>query len=69
MNDRGHVLLHCRGGIGRAGKLACNVLSTMAEFDSAQDVISFVRARRDKRCVESMKQADFVADYHAFVNN
>ena len=68
VNDRGHVLLHCRGGIGRAGTLACNVLSSVADFANSKEVIDFVRARRDKRCVESMKQADFVAKYHQFIN-
>ena len=26
---KGHVLIHCRGGVGRAGMLACNILSAL----------------------------------------
>ena len=59
----GSVLVHCRGGVGRAGLVACCVLSTLCEFSSHKKVIEFVRKRRDKRCVESMKQEDFVKSY------
>ena len=62
------VLIHCRGGVGRAGTLACNILSVMCHFDKAEDVIAFVRSRRDKRCVESMKQVDFVKAYFKYAN-
>jgi len=49
------VLVHCRGGVGRAGTLACNVLSQLCQFKHAQAVIDHVRGRRDRRCVESQK--------------
>lgn len=68
LSNKGNVLLHCRGGIGRAGSLACNVLSSLFEFDKgAKGVIEFVRSRRDKKCVESMKQMDFVGAFHDFI--
>ena len=53
--DSGNVLIHCRGGIGRAGLLACCILSYLCDFKSHLKVIEFVRKRRDKRCVESRK--------------
>ena len=62
-SDSGHVLIHCRGGVGRAGLVTCCVLSTLCLFPSPKKVIEFVRKRRDKRCVESRKQEDFVAKY------
>jgi protein-tyrosine phosphatase len=62
------VLIHCRGGVGRAGLLACCILSYLCDFKSYKKVIEFVRKRRDKRCVESRKQEDFVKDYFAYVN-
>ena len=32
IDNKGNVLIHCRGGIGRAGTLACNVLSALFKF-------------------------------------
>ena len=66
--QKGNVLIHCRGGVGRAGLLACNVLSALFPFKKSKDVIEFVRKRRDKRCVESRKQEDFVEGYFKFIN-
>ena len=60
LENKGHVVIHCRGGVGRAGLLACNILSTLFKFKNFGHVIEFVRRRRDKRCVESRKQEDFV---------
>ena len=66
----GHnVIAHCRGGIGRAGLLACcvsTVFMAPSELKKPADVIKFVRSKRDRRCVESRKQEDFVAKYFAF---
>lgn len=69
LSCKGNVLIHCRGGVGRAGLLACCILSNLCEFSSPNKVIEFVRKRRDKRCVESRKQEDFVKDYFTFINN
>ncbi len=67
---KGHnVLAHCRGGIGRAGLLACCVVTCLkspSELKKPKDVIALVRSERDRRCVESRKQEDFVAKYFAF---
>ena len=63
-----NVLTHCRGGIGRAGLLACCISTIVlgSEFKSAKDVIAYVRSKRDRRCVESRKQEDFVSKYFEF---
>ena len=53
VENKGHVLIHCRGGVGRAGLLACNILSVMCQFKNFSEVIEFVRKKRDRRCVES----------------
>lgn len=53
--DSGHVLVHCRGGVGRAGLVTCCVLATLCDFPSSKKIIEFVRKRRDRRCVESRK--------------
>jgi hypothetical protein len=36
----------------------------MCEFSSHKKIIEFVRKRRDRRCVESRKQEDFVEKYY-----
>ena len=43
-----HVLCHCRGGVGRAGLVACCYLIKKAYVNSAERAIQFVRMRRVK---------------------
>ena len=69
LEDKGNVLIHCRGGVGRAGLLACCVLLNYGVFASPRKAIEYVRKRRDKRCVESRKQEDFVKEYFEFRRN
>jgi len=67
------VVVHCRGGVGRAGSFAaCYLLHRMHEFArivpgvqtySPRDAIAHVRKRRCPRAVESRKQEDFVDTY------
>ena len=60
----GHnLLIHCRGGIGRAGTIACCVLLEIGEKNSPEEGVRYLRGVRDKRCVESRKQFDFICDF------
>ena len=68
LEGKGNVLIHCRGGVGRAGLVACCVLSYFCQFSGSKKVIEFMRKRRDKRCVESRKQEDFVKNYFEFIS-
>lgn len=61
-----NVLIHCRGGIGRAGTIACCLLLFLGMKDSVNDAVKFLRSVRDKRCVESRKQYDFIKGYMEF---
>jgi protein-tyrosine phosphatase len=56
------VIAHCRGGIGRAGLVAACYLVFKLKL-KPDDAIHSVRSRRDKRCVESRKQVDFIVKY------
>jgi protein-tyrosine phosphatase len=58
-----HVLLHCRGGMGRTGTLAACMLLHGGEVKNGQDAIDHVRQHRSSRAVESRKQEDSI---HAF---
>ena len=37
--EKGSVLIHCRGGIGRSGMLACNLLGRLYEFNQGIEII------------------------------
>ena len=58
MKDGKNVLVHCRGGIGRAGLVACCIVTHLKgkhELKSGNKVVQYVRSKRDRRCVESRK--------------
>jgi cyclin-dependent kinase inhibitor 3 len=57
------VVLHCRGGIGRAGTIAACMLKKMNLESNYALAIKYIRKKRDKRCIESRKQEDFVKSY------
>jgi protein-tyrosine phosphatase len=57
------VLCHCRGGIGRAGLVACCWLLKIGQFREAEAAIRFVRARRSLRAIETLEQEKFILDY------
>ena len=50
-----NVIAHCRGGIGRAGLLACCILLSVGVCTTGAGAIKKVRSLRDKRCVESTR--------------
>ena len=63
--NSGHsILVHCRGGIGRAGLVAACALLKLEQATGPRVAIHMVRIARDRRCVESRKQEDFIALYY-----
>jgi ADP-ribosyl-[dinitrogen reductase] hydrolase len=60
LRDGGNIVIHCRGGIGRAGMVAARLL---VELGDAPDVaIAKVRVARHPRAVETLEQERWVAD-------
>jgi len=60
--DGKNIVLHCRGGKGRAGTIAAILL---VEFNyEKQEAIDLVRSRR-KGAIESKIQEDFIFSYRA----
>ena len=57
------VVMHCRGGVGRAGMLAACVLLRVSAASCATDAVALVRQRRCRRAVETSRQNDFVRAY------
>ena len=60
----GHkLLIHCIGGWGRSGTIAAALL--VHEGHSPGEAITLVRRARSPRCIESVSQERFVAEYAA----
>ena len=57
-----NIILHCRGGKGRAGTVAAILLVDFGH--DKQEAIDLVRERR-KGAIETEKQKDFVLSYRA----
>lgn len=60
------ILIHCNGGIGRAGTIAACVLLELGKKKTAEDAISDVREKRGSRAVEVLRQEHFVEEYERF---
>lgn len=69
INSGQSILVHCRGGIGRAGLVAACALLRLGQATGPRMAIHMVRIARDRRCVESRKQEDFIALYFREVCN
>eukprot|EP01065_Artemidia_motanka_P009054 TRINITY_DN14619_c0_g1_i2.p1 TRINITY_DN14619_c0_g1~~TRINITY_DN14619_c0_g1_i2.p1 ORF type:complete len:398 (+),score=65.31 TRINITY_DN14619_c0_g1_i2:63-1256(+) len=62
--DGGHVVVHCRGGVGRAGLVAaCLLLRAGLVETHGPAAVAAVRKLRDPRAVESQTQRAFVGRY------
>lgn len=59
------VVVHCRGGVGRAGLMAACTLLQIGSAASAGGAIEEVRRRRCRRAVESASQVRFIEKYAA----
>lgn len=57
------VVVHCRGGLGRAGTIAACVLVDQGR--TAEAAVAGVRAARDVRAIETAEQFEFVQRYAA----
>lgn len=53
------VVVHCKGGLGRAGTVACMLLLAVGEATHADDAMAKVRAVR-RGAIETLDQEDFL---------
>ena len=60
-------VMHCRGGVGRAGMMAACLLLFTCEATTPKQAIGFVRKRRCKQAVETRRQEDFVKRYYTWL--
>ncbi|KAJ3080810.1 hypothetical protein HDU99_007360, partial [Rhizoclosmatium hyalinum] len=63
----GNVLIHCRGGVGRAGLIACCLLLRKRFVENAERAIQVVRLRRSLKAIETMRQEDFIHAYQKYL--
>ena len=58
------VLIHCRGGVGRAGLMAALLLFRLEKYKDYDSCLTYLRKTRHNNCVESMKQRDYMRQYY-----
>ena len=68
VNDGQNVICHCRGGIGRAGLVACCWLLRMGYCVDAPSSIRFIRACRSPRAIETLTQEQFIHQYKSWIH-
>lgn len=61
------MIIHCRGGVGRAGLIASCLLLALRMASSPADAISKIRKLRCRGAVESYTQEQFIAKYANFI--
>ena len=54
------VVIHCNGGLGRAGTMAACVRIALGLDGGAAEAIAMVRKLRSPRAIETREQEDFV---------
>jgi protein-tyrosine phosphatase len=59
-----NVICHCRGGVGRAGLVACCWLMRLGVCKGPVEAIAMVRVRRSPRAIETIVQEDFIRRYY-----
>ncbi|KAI9104436.1 protein-tyrosine phosphatase-like protein [Phlyctochytrium arcticum] len=63
INSGTSVLCHCRGGVGRAGLVACCYLLYTRQIRSPDRSIRYVRIMRSPKAIETMRQEDYIKAY------
>jgi protein-tyrosine phosphatase len=61
LDDKGHVLIHCVGGLGRSGMLAACYLRSKSL--PAKDALAEIRAIRSSRAIETAAQEALVTQF------
>ncbi|TPX45140.1 hypothetical protein SeMB42_g01588 [Synchytrium endobioticum] len=67
IENGGYVLCHCRGGIGRAGLVACCFLLRTKLCRTPERAVRLVRLRRSPKAIETQRQEDYISAYHQWL--
>ncbi len=63
LNDGERIVMHCNGGLGRAGTMAACVRLALGLDKTAKAAIASVRKIRSRRAIETRTQEDFIAKF------
>ena len=66
--DGEKIVMHCNGGLGRAGSIAACARLALGLDDSPKEAIKSIRTLRDKRAIETIDQEKFIADFFKSIN-
>ena len=61
LSEKGNVLLHCVGGLGRSGMVAASYLRSKGL--PVHQALAEVRSVRSPRAIETREQEEFVARF------
>lgn len=61
--DGSRIVVHCKGGLGRAGTVACLLLYGVQMAKNAHEAMAIVRAVRP-RAIETPAQEAFLRAWH-----
>ncbi|KAJ1327188.1 hypothetical protein BSLG_010530 [Batrachochytrium salamandrivorans] len=64
-----HALCHCRGGIGRAGLVACCYMLYKGYCDTAEDAITYIRRRRSHKAIETEEQESYIEYFRQMLHS
>ncbi|WP_411824757.1 isochorismatase family protein [Leptospira sp. 'Mane'] len=62
LKEKGKILIHCVGGLGRSGTLAAGYL-IWKEKMTAKEAIQKIRESRSERAIESREQEKYLSDF------
>lgn len=66
-NQQERVVVHCNGGLGRAGTIGACVLLESHRVNTVDEAIARVREVRGARAIETAAQERFIAEYAQLV--
>ena len=69
IQKREKMIIHCRGGVGRAGTIVALILLKMGLFENSKTAIEYLRKVRHPKCVESYRQEQYVFNFEKYIKN
>jgi ADP-ribosyl-[dinitrogen reductase] hydrolase len=66
LNDGDSIVIHCKGGLSRAGTLCCIILSWFGI--NADSAVKLVRKKRSFNCINQKQQKFLQEMYHLYSN-
>lgn len=65
--NKKNILIHCRGGLGRAGLVGACLLIKIKNL-KPKEAINIIRNKRSNKCIETIDQEKYVDKYYNLIN-